>query len=381
MFKKSILAILVTLTLVACGGGGSGNPSGGVTTATGQFKDSNTAGISYVSGGQSGVTGSDGSFTYEVGNSVEFSIGGVTIGTSNGKSIVTPVDLVSGGSSSSVEVQNIVRLLMMLDDDGDPSNGINISSSVLTIAENWPQIDFSAADLSAELTSIISDAASADGGTHTLPDANVAQAHLESTLLCSYAGAYKGAFSGDDNGNFGFLIDASNGNVMGVAYSIPFDQYIDLSGRTPISYDQNVAFVSGNTTTGATFSGQFTSVNGVSGSWQNSPDSGSFSGSRIGGATDAAYRFTGNYIGNDFGLFSFDVNGSNNVTGVAYSVAGDELFTVSGTVSGTTLTATASDGTAIAGTLNTATGGLSGTWNDSAEGLSGTFSGSGCQLN
>ena len=54
---------------------------------------------------------------------------------------------------------------------------------------------------------------------------------------------------------------------------------------------------------------------------------------------------------------------------------------MSGTISGTTLTATASDDTAIAGTLNTATGGLSGTWNDSADGLSGTFSGSGCQLN
>jgi len=378
MFKKSILAISAALILAGCGGGGG---SAGVTTAIGQFKDSNTAGISYVSGGQSGVTGSDGGFTYEVGKTVTFSIGGVTIGTSNGKSIVTPIDFVSGGSTSSVEVRNIVRLLMMLDDDGDPSNGINISSSVLAIAENWSQVDFSAADLSVELTSIISDAASADGGTHVLPDVNVAQAHLESTLLCSYAGAYKGTFSGDDNGSFGFLIDATNGNVTGVAYSVPFDQYIGLSGITPISYDQSVAFVSGDSTTGATFSGQFTSINGVSGSWQSTPDSGSFSGSRIGGATDAEYRFTGNYIGNDFGLFSFDVNGLNNVTGVAYSVAGDELFTVSGTVSGTTLTATASDGTAIAGTLNTATGGLSGTWNDSAGGLSGTFSGSGCKLN
>jgi len=382
MFKKTILAISVTLTIAACGGGGSSSSSsGGITTATGQFKDSNTAGISYVSGGQSGITGSDGSFTYEVGKTVTFSIGGVTIGTSNGKSVVTPVDLVSGGGSSSIEVQNIVRFLMMLDNDGDPSNGINISSSVQTIAANWSQVNFSTTNLSTELTSIMSDAASADSGTHTLPNAAAGQAHLESTLLCSYAGAYKGNFSGTDNGNFGFLIDASNGNVTGVAYSIPFDQYIGLSGTTPISYDQNVAFVSGNTTTGATFSGQFTSVNGVTGSWQNTPDSGSFSGSRIGGATGAAYRFTGNYIGNDFGLFSFDVNGSNNVTGVAYSVAGDELFTVSGTVSGTTLTAIVSDGTTISGTLNTTTGGLSGTWNDSVAGLSGTFSGSGCKLN
>ncbi len=384
MLKISALLAAIPFIIVGCGGGGGSSTSGGVTaaaTATGQFKDSNTAGLSYVSGAQSGVTSIDGSFIYEVGNTVAFSVGGVTIGTSNGKSIITPLDLVPGSSTSTVEVQNIVRFLVMLDNDGDPSNGINISSSVQTMAESWPQIDFRVSDLSTELTSIMSDAASVDGEMHMLPNPTSARAHIESTLLCSYAGAYMGTFSGDDSGNFGFLIDASNGNVNGVAYSIPFDQFIGLSGTRPISYDQNMSFASGSTTTGAAFNGQFTSVNEVSGSWQNSPNSGSFSGSRIGGAVDAAFRFTGNYIGNDFGLFSFDVNASNSVTGVAYSVFFDELLTVSGTVSGNTLTATASDGTVITGTLNTVTGGFSGTWNDSVDGLVGTFSGSGCKLN
>jgi hypothetical protein len=161
------------------------------------------------------------------------------------------------------------------------------------------------------------------------------------------------------------------------------DLFIDLSGTTPISYDQNAAFVSGNTDIGATFSGEFTSVNAVSGTWQDvDGDNGGFSGTRIGGASDAVYRFTGNYSGNDFGLFSFDVGASNNITGVAYSVAGDELFNLNGTVSGTSLTASTSDGTtAISGTLDTSTGTLSGTWNDAENGLSGSFAGSGCKLN
>ena len=381
MFKKSIISISVALIVTACGGGGSSSDGGGVTLATGQFKDSNTAGVSYLSGGQSGVTDSDGNFTYEIGKAVTFSIGGVTLGASNGKSVVTPVDLVSEGSSSSTQVQNIVRFLMMLDDDGDPSNGIKISSSVQTIAINWSQVDFSTTDLPTALTSIISDAASADGGVHALPNASTAQAHLESTLLCSYAGAYKGTFSGGDNGSFGVLVDSSSGNVTGVAYSIPFNEYIGLSGTTPISFDQNVAFVSGNTTTGASFSGQYTSVNGLAGTWQNSSVNGNFSGSRIGGAANATYRFTGSYTGSDLGLFSFDVDASNNISGVAYSVAGDELFTLSGSVTATTLNAMASDGTAITGTLNSSTGALSGTWNDAAEGLSGSFSGNGCKLN
>jgi len=269
----------------------------------------------------------------------------------------------------------------MLDDDGDPSDGINISPSVFAIAESWSQVDFTTGDLATELTSIISDAASADGGVHTLPSAIDAQSHLEATLLCSYSGAYRGTFSGSDNGYFGALIDASSGNVDGVAYSIPYANYIGLSGTTPISYDQQVAFVTGDATTGATFSGQSTSVNRVSGIWQNSPDGGSFSASRIGGANNAAYRFTGNYTGDDFGLFSFDLDDSSNATGVAYSVAGDEQLTLNVTVSGTALTATASDGTVITGTLNTATGNLSGSWNNALAGMSGTFSGSGCKLN
>ena len=270
---------------------------------------------------------------------------------------------------------------MMLDDDGNPSNGINISTSVQTAAESWPQVDFNTVDLPTELMSMISDAASADACLHTLPNARTEQAHIESTLLCSYAGAYNGTYSGGDSGNFGFLVDASNGNVTGVSYSIPFLQYTALTGITPISFDQNVSFVSGNTSTGASFSGQFTSVNALSGTWQNSPLNGSFSGTRIGGAANAAYRFTGTYIGGDLGLFSFDVGNSNSVTGVAYSVAGDELLTLSGSVSGTSLTATASNGTVIAGTLNTSTGALAGTWNNSAASLSGSFSGSGCALN
>ncbi len=382
MFKKSIIAISVALTVSACGGSSDDN-SGGVSTATGQFKDSNTAGIRYVSGGQSGITGADGSFTYEVGKTVTFSIGGVTIGTSNGKLVVTPVDLVSGGSSGSVEVQNIARFLIMLDDDGNPSNGINISSSVQAAAKNWTQVDFSAADISTELTAIISDAISADGGGHVLPDASAAQAHLESTLRCSYAGAYQGTFSGDDSGTFGVLVHAISGIVEGPAYSPGDKDHFYIGGKTPISYDQNVTFVSGVTTNATVFNGRFTSVNEVSGSWLNalSTDSGNYSGSRIGGATDAVYRFTGNYSGEDFGLFSFDVNASNNVTGVAYSVVDDELLTVSGTVSGATLAATVSDGTTIDGTLDTAKGLLKGEWNNSAKGLSGKFSGGGCKLN
>ena len=382
MFKQSALAIAVALALTACGSSDSGDSSG-VTTASGQFKDSNTTGISYVSGGQSGVTDTDGGFTYEVGQTTTFSIGGVTLGTTDGKSVITPIDLISGGTSSSAEVQNIVRFLMMLDDNGNPSDGINISSAVQNIASSWSPVSFSTTDLPTDLIDIISDAVSADNGIHALPSASAAQSHLESTLLCSYSGAYKGTFSGDDSGTFGFLVDAINGGVSGIAYSVPDDEYITLSGTEAISYDQNSTFVSGNTNTGSTFNGQFSSVNDVSGSWQNStePSSGSFSGERVGGVLSATHRFTGTISGDSIGLVSLDVDASNNITGVTYNVPDDTMSTLSGSVSGTTLTAVTSAGTTVTGTLNTSTGTLSGTWNHPTEGESGIFSGSGCKLN
>ncbi|MGD8914388.1 MAG: hypothetical protein PVJ68_16855, partial [Candidatus Thiodiazotropha sp.] len=317
------LALIFSLFLLIACGGGNGEPD----TENGVFKDNNVSGISYTSGAQSGTTGSDGSFTYEVGRQISFSLGNVTLGNATGSSIITPIDLVPGGSSSSTEVLNIVRFLLMLDTDGEPSNGITISSAVQSAAENWSDIDFTTDDISSELASIISDAASVDGTSHSLPSSATAQSHLESTLLCIRAGAYSGTFSGDDSGPFGVLVDASTGLVSGIAYSA-YDGLLSLSGSTAVSFDQSASFISGDVSSGATFSGRFTSSDTLTGSWSLSSagESGTFSGSRIGGAVDAAYRFTGSFDTDlnssvySFGMFTFDIDSADNVTGIAHTI-------------------------------------------------------------
>ena len=377
MFKL-LLTTAIALTIAGCGGGGGG--AAAPTTATGQFKDSNTSGLNYVSGAQSGVTATDGSFTYEIGKTVTFSVGGVTLGTSSGKSVVTPVDLVTSGSSSSTSVQNIARFLMMLDTDANPANGINISASVQAVAATWTPLDFSSATFDTAASAVIASVSSADSRVASLPTANAAQLHLESTLRCSYAGGYKGTYTGTDSGNFGVMVDASSGTVLGVGYSNGNQQNFSISGTTPISYNQNASFVSGFAGTG-TYTGQFTSVNSMSGTWLDTLNSGhgNFSGSRIGGGLNAVYRFTGVFSGNGFGLFTFDIDSANKGTGVGYNVVNGQLVTLTGTLAGTTLTASSSDGASITGTLNTVAGTLSGNWSNA--GNSGTFSGSGCRLN
>ena len=384
---KFVFAVFLAFSLVTCGGSGGGDDDD--EFKTGVFRDTAVGGLSYVSGGTSGETSSDGGFIYENGKSVTFSIGGVVIGTSTGRGVITPVDLVSGASSSTTAVLNIVRFLLMLDSNGNSTGGINISSEVRAAAENWSQVDFNAADFMTEVASIIADASAADNFTHTLPDATTAQAHLESTLLCTRAGGYRGRYRGDDTGPFGVLVDANSGLLSGFAYSEGDDELLTLTGSNSISLDQNANFISGDVNTGATFTGQFDGPDDLSGTWALSPDDGTFSGSRIGGLNSAVLRYTGSFTGDSFGVFTFDVDGANNVSGVAYTVLAssdgttDELSSFSGTLTGSSLNATIIDdgivAATITGTLNTGSGTVSGTWTDIDNNV-GTFSGSGCSL-
>ena len=390
-FRHPIFVLTAALALVACGGGGGGGGASNTpTTATGVFKDSNVVGMNYTSGAQSGVTTSNGQFTYMTGQTVSFSVGGVSLGTVNGKSVITPIDLVPNGSSTSTEVLNRVRFLMMLDMDGNPANGIVISPAVQAIAANWAAVDFSTADLPTALTSHMSDAASVDGTAHALPSAAAAQAHIESTVLCVRAGGYRGTFGGSSSGPFGVLVDAGTGLLSGYAYVTASGGLLSLTGTTAISFDQSSTFITGDASSGATFSGQFNGADNISGSWQLAPDSGTFAGSRIGGVSNAVHRFTGRFMGNASGIFTFDVDAADNVSGVAYTVRADdgttnELSTFTGTVNGTLLAASVTNNgvveTTITGILNRTSGTLVGSWSDVGGGANGTFTGSGCKLN
>jgi hypothetical protein len=88
--------------------------------------------------------------------------------------------LVSGATDATDPVvTNIVRLLLTLDDDGDPSNGISISAATAA-ATVGQTVDFSAADFSADpgmatLLPLLP-------GTPALVDATTAQTHFAATL-------------------------------------------------------------------------------------------------------------------------------------------------------------------------------------------------------
>ncbi|MBF0279269.1 MAG: cadherin repeat domain-containing protein [SAR324 cluster bacterium] len=103
---------------------------------SGVFVDAAVQGASFTSSAGGGLTDGNGTFYYFRGDTVVFTIGGITLGTATGQSQVTPVNLVADQFVTNRKVVNILRFLQTLDDDGNPSNGITINSAVRSAAAN-----------------------------------------------------------------------------------------------------------------------------------------------------------------------------------------------------------------------------------------------------
>ena len=87
-----------------------------VIVSSGNFVDAPVEGVNYESGSLAGITGRNGEFQYEVGNSIRFFIGDINLGRAvKGKSLITPLDLVMDGAIDTPAVINIARLLQSLD--------------------------------------------------------------------------------------------------------------------------------------------------------------------------------------------------------------------------------------------------------------------------
>jgi hypothetical protein len=352
------------------------------TILQGQFKDTNIAGLHFVSGGQSGTTNSTGTFNYEQGENISFSLGGITFGTTAGKALITPIDLIASGKSTDTAVQNMVRFLLMLDSDGYAKNGIQISSAVQTAAASWTQIDFASATFSTDATTYMMAATTADGGAHLLPDSASAQAHLEATHLCAFSGAYQGSVSDATNavtGNVALYLDALTGNVSGFSYNTSNSNLVDLSNSAAITHQQNVSFMLSSND--INYSGEFISASALNGTWTQDNNTGSFSGTRLNGAATAVYRFNASFTGSDSGVMTLDLDKDKKVTGASYDVKNNTAKTITGTLVGLQLNASIANDMQLEGMLSTEDGTLSGTWSNASKGTSGTFSGSGCQLN
>jgi para-nitrobenzyl esterase len=135
------------LALAACGGDSDSDHGGstGPTSRTGTFVDSPVAGLNYAgTESAAGVTNDAGQFQYQDGETLNFSIGELTLGSAEGAGQLTPLTITEGADTAEDNrVSNKLVLLQTLDQDGDLNNGIQISEAIgALVSENAAGMDF-----------------------------------------------------------------------------------------------------------------------------------------------------------------------------------------------------------------------------------------------
>lgn len=202
-YIHTLLFIIASLTLLACGGGGSGGNNASAVIQ-GQFIDSIVSGLRYETATTSGFTDSQGKFNYRNGETIRFFVGDVLIGEASGQAIITPVELVAAAiDEKNIQVQNIVMFLQSIDDDGDESNGINITTLARSAAQGQ-SVDFTLAsgifETNGSIQTLISNITSANGIARSMVSRIQASNTFRRNLTALFAGGYQGSFSGDDTG-------------------------------------------------------------------------------------------------------------------------------------------------------------------------------------
>ena len=212
------LVVLLALPMfAACGGGGGGGgtsppPPPAPTFADGVFIDSAVEGLTYQSGSNAqGTTDANGTFTYEEGVSITFSLGGITLGTlPDGKALVSPYDF------GAQQAENIARLLQTLDADGIHANGIDLTAAATALSGTTLDASTFDADAATFETAITPALETALGPGTTLIDAATAIANLDAALDTT--------FDVDEVAGSVFVVDVPTESDIGI---VVFDPLAD----------------------------------------------------------------------------------------------------------------------------------------------------------
>ena len=185
----NVLALPAAIFLASCGGSGgsdvnSPSASPAPTISTGVLLDGPVSGINYRTQTQSGKTNASGNFSYRSGETVTFSVGAVNLPPVPAKATVTPLDMANTTDLNNQTVSNILVFLQSLDDDGDASNGLSISSKAHTASTKAMSFDVAPATFSAN--PVMLDLVAASGSRNTAPvSESSAKTHFQATLAAN----------------------------------------------------------------------------------------------------------------------------------------------------------------------------------------------------
>ncbi len=119
LFKMVSATTLAGLMFVGCGGGSSSGGSSTPTVSTGTFIDAQVKGLHYKTATQEGDTNEAGEFKYLAGETIEFKLGNLSLGSVSADSLITPYTLAGDTdiSNPSDKAVNIALLLQNFDAD------------------------------------------------------------------------------------------------------------------------------------------------------------------------------------------------------------------------------------------------------------------------
>jgi len=121
MIKKYFGAILLPIVIAGCGSSSTIT----VNVGKGEYLDSAVHGVSYECGSEKGTTNEKGEFFYDVGKECNFFLGNYIFKKVKGD------DLKNSKTKVYEKDIRVARFLQILDNDGDASNGITITKSVV----------------------------------------------------------------------------------------------------------------------------------------------------------------------------------------------------------------------------------------------------------
>ncbi len=168
--KKLLLGVTMLALITGCAGGGGGSTA---TTGTGYYLDSAVGGVEYQCGTQSGITGSDGNFTFEVGQNCTFKIGDITLRVVDSSDLQNQVKVVEDNIQ-------VAQLLQTLDCDGNASNGITLLPEVIAAIKG--ALINALPDSEQKLSQIYNTAAGVPNFNGKIVPQEEAQSHLALTL-------------------------------------------------------------------------------------------------------------------------------------------------------------------------------------------------------
>lgn len=259
-YKMAFLASVTSLTLIGCGSAdSSGDSFNSIVTGTGSLEDRKVQGIYYVSGSHTGYTDSNGTFVFEKGKPVIFSIGGIKVykidsnitdNTLQGSILRQPVN------------ERAASFLQSIQDDNN-STSLVILPQVRTALQSYGALDFidsnasiSETDLNTTintlLTTTLSDINTTDGKFSTRRPVSIIQARSE--LYATIDSVYKdmnGTYSGSYENTSHYASCSQSGTI-----TISADINRTSTSISGTATSSNVSFnITGNMTQKGVFEG------------------------------------------------------------------------------------------------------------------------------